>query len=163
MWSFSAYWIDRRLTGLAGPDYDAPISFGLPLEPEDSQYGKSRVDGVLPVFRSSVRTGLPDVARSSALPPPGYVSRTKRQHRTCEAIDTHYGRIPQIAEPLGRGPVRALRPELRPLRAGQPFRRPGPPGPPPSLAGAYQRHRAVTRRRLKTPHPVRVLWLQPVG
>ena len=36
-----SYWIDRRLTGLAGPDYDATISFGLPLEPEDSQYGKS--------------------------------------------------------------------------------------------------------------------------
>ena len=39
------YWIDRRLTGLAGPDYDATISFGLPLEPEDSQYGKSRLGG----------------------------------------------------------------------------------------------------------------------
>ena len=38
-----AYWIDRRLSGLAGPDYDATISFGLPLEPEDSQYGKSRL------------------------------------------------------------------------------------------------------------------------
>ena len=37
------YWIDRRLTGLAGPDYDATISFGLPFEPEDSQYGKSRL------------------------------------------------------------------------------------------------------------------------
>ena len=36
------YRIDRRLSGLAGPDYDATISFGLPLEPEDSQYGKSR-------------------------------------------------------------------------------------------------------------------------
>ena len=35
------YRIDRRLTGLAGPDYDAIISFGLPIEPEDSQYGKS--------------------------------------------------------------------------------------------------------------------------
>ena len=35
------YRIDRRLTGLAGPDYGATISFGLPLEPEDSQYGKS--------------------------------------------------------------------------------------------------------------------------
>ena len=33
------YWIDRRLTGLAGPDFDATIS-GLPFEPEDSQYGK---------------------------------------------------------------------------------------------------------------------------
>ena len=36
------YRIDRRLIGLAGPDYDPTISFGLPLEPEDSQYGKSR-------------------------------------------------------------------------------------------------------------------------
>ena len=35
------YWIDRSLTGLAGPDYDATISFGLPFELEDSQYGKS--------------------------------------------------------------------------------------------------------------------------
>ena len=34
------YWIDRRLTGLAGPEYHAIISFGLPFEPEDSQYGK---------------------------------------------------------------------------------------------------------------------------
>ena len=38
-----SYWIDRRLTGLAGPDYDATISIGLPFEPEDSQYGKYRV------------------------------------------------------------------------------------------------------------------------
>ena len=36
------YWIDRRLTGLAEPDYDATISFGLSFEPEDSQYGKYR-------------------------------------------------------------------------------------------------------------------------
>ena len=36
------YWIDRSLTGLAGPDYGATISFGLPIEPEDSQYGKYR-------------------------------------------------------------------------------------------------------------------------
>ena len=36
------YRIDRRLTGLAGPDYAATISFGLPYEPEDSQYGESR-------------------------------------------------------------------------------------------------------------------------
>ena len=40
-----SYWIDRRLTGLAGPDYDATISFGLPFEPEDSQYGKYRLKG----------------------------------------------------------------------------------------------------------------------
>ena len=31
------YWIDRRLTGLAGPDYAATISFGLPIEPEDGR------------------------------------------------------------------------------------------------------------------------------
>ena len=37
------YRIDRRLTGLAGPDYDATISFGLPLESEDSRYGKYRL------------------------------------------------------------------------------------------------------------------------
>ena len=37
------YRIDRRLTGLAGPDYAAIISFGLPIEPEDSQYGKYRL------------------------------------------------------------------------------------------------------------------------
>ena len=37
------YWIDRSLTGLAGPDYDATISFGLPIEPEDSQYGEYRI------------------------------------------------------------------------------------------------------------------------
>ena len=37
------YRIDRRLTGLAGPDYDATISFGLPFESEDSRYGKYRL------------------------------------------------------------------------------------------------------------------------
>ena len=37
------YWRDRRLNGLAGPDYDAIISFGLPIEPEDSQYGEYRL------------------------------------------------------------------------------------------------------------------------
>ena len=36
------YWIDRRLTGLAGPEYDATISFGLPFESEDCPYGESR-------------------------------------------------------------------------------------------------------------------------
>ena len=33
------YRIDRRLTGLAGPEYDATISVGLPFEPEDSNMG----------------------------------------------------------------------------------------------------------------------------
>ena len=40
------YWIDRRLTGLAEPEYHASISFGLPIEPEDSQYGKSRLNSL---------------------------------------------------------------------------------------------------------------------
>ena len=40
------YRIDRRLTGLAGPDYDATISFGLPFESEDSRYGKYRIEVV---------------------------------------------------------------------------------------------------------------------
>ena len=43
-----SYRIDRRLTGLAGPDYDATISFGLPLEPEDFQYGKYRTRPTTP-------------------------------------------------------------------------------------------------------------------
>ena len=34
-------WIDRRLTGLTGPEYHAIISFRLSIEPEDSQYGES--------------------------------------------------------------------------------------------------------------------------
>ena len=38
-----SYRIDRRLSGLAGPDDDATISFGLPIEPKDSQYGEYRV------------------------------------------------------------------------------------------------------------------------
>ena len=38
------YWIDRRLTGLAGPEFDVALSlFGLLSEPEDSQYGKYRL------------------------------------------------------------------------------------------------------------------------
>ena len=36
------YRIDRRLPGLAGPEYHAIISFGLPFEPEDCPYGKYR-------------------------------------------------------------------------------------------------------------------------
>ena len=39
------YWIDRSLTGLAGPDYDATISFGLPFELGDCPYGESRLIG----------------------------------------------------------------------------------------------------------------------
>ena len=42
------YWIDWRLTGLAEPDYGATISFGLHIEPEDSQYGKYRLSSLTP-------------------------------------------------------------------------------------------------------------------
>ena len=49
------YWRDRRLNGLAGPEYHAIISFGLPIEPEDSQYGEYRFrklnGGAIPVAR----------------------------------------------------------------------------------------------------------------
>ena len=41
-----SYRIDRRLTSLAGPDDDATISFGLPFEPEDSQYGEYRMQNM---------------------------------------------------------------------------------------------------------------------
>ena len=53
------YWIDRRLTGLAGPEYDATISFGLPFEPEDSQYGESRLIDLSSVCQASVGRRLP--------------------------------------------------------------------------------------------------------
>ena len=35
------YRTDRALRGFEVHDYAAAISFGLPIEPEDSQYGKS--------------------------------------------------------------------------------------------------------------------------
>ena len=34
------------MNDLAGPEYHAIISFGLPIEPEDSQYGKYRIKGL---------------------------------------------------------------------------------------------------------------------
>ena len=40
---FAAASGETCLNGLAGPEYHAIISFGLPIEPEDSQYGKSRM------------------------------------------------------------------------------------------------------------------------
>ena len=51
------YWIDRRLTGLAGSHDDATISLGLTIEPEDCQYGKyrlNRYDRTLPTPPSGV-------------------------------------------------------------------------------------------------------------
>ena len=55
----SPYWIDRSLTGLAGPNYHATISFGLPFELEDSQYGNSRCKQQDLKLQSSVPVGLP--------------------------------------------------------------------------------------------------------
>ena len=52
------YWIDRRLTGLAGPEYHAIISIGLPFEPEDSQYGKSRLEPLLGPLPDLDLTGI---------------------------------------------------------------------------------------------------------
>ena len=51
------YWIDRRLTGLAGPEYDATISFGLPFESEDCPYGESRLRMCLSVDRQHIAGG----------------------------------------------------------------------------------------------------------
>ena len=45
-------WIDRRLTGLAGPEYHAIISFGPPFESEDCQYGKSQLNALTIAQRS---------------------------------------------------------------------------------------------------------------
>ena len=50
------YWIDRRLTGLAGPDDDASISFGLPFELGDCSYGKSRSSRFLPTMAGGPKT-----------------------------------------------------------------------------------------------------------
>ena len=47
------YWIDRRWTGLAGPDYDATISFGLPFKLGDCLYGKSRLGSSAAASRTS--------------------------------------------------------------------------------------------------------------
>ena len=57
------YWIDRRLTGLAGPEYHAIISFGLPIEPEDPQYGKSRNNYVDRVKEEKLMKNLTIVAK----------------------------------------------------------------------------------------------------
>ena len=55
------YWIDRRLNGLAGPEYHAIISFGLPIEPEDSQYGEYRLNGVISSGQSHFTEPVPRV------------------------------------------------------------------------------------------------------
>ena len=64
-------WIGRRLTDLAGPDYDAAISFGLPLEPEDSQYGKSRIQSLFHILAQ--HTVALKCAKSLELPQNGFL------------------------------------------------------------------------------------------
>ena len=86
-----SYWIDRRLTGLAGPDYAATISFGLPLEPEDSQYGKSR---------------LMSMRKSCS---PSYRARTKHPH---DPGSTKY-----IRRSPSLGPLRKVWPRYSPHSA----------------------------------------------
>ena len=54
------YRIDRRLPSLAGPEYHAIISFGLPYEPEDSQYGKYRLSPVIANDASNKETEKDD-------------------------------------------------------------------------------------------------------
>ena len=51
-------WIDRRLTGLARPDYDATVSFGLPFESEDCHYGKYRHSSLAFSLTPRVRTAV---------------------------------------------------------------------------------------------------------
>ena len=83
------YWIDRRLSGLAGPDYTRmiTISFGLPIEPEDSQYGESRIRAVA-VSAAGVLAGGRDVAFSvsKVAGPAGGGGARRRHHR-----DGYYG------------------------------------------------------------------------
>ena len=62
-----SYRIDRRLSGLAGPEYHAIISIGLPIEPEDSQYGESWITplpGTLLLF-----LGITSVAHAQSTAP----------------------------------------------------------------------------------------------
>ena len=63
------YRIDRPLTGLAGPDYDATISFGLPVEPEDSPYGKSRLRGLAYAESGDTRSAVEDLSKTIDLDP----------------------------------------------------------------------------------------------
>ena len=51
------------MTGLAGPEYHAIISFGLPIEPEDSQYGESRNNYVDRVKEEKLMKNLSIVAK----------------------------------------------------------------------------------------------------
>ena len=76
------YWIDWRLTGLAEPDYGATISFGLPIEPEDSQYGKYRI---LPQHTVALRR-----AKSLELPQNGFLRGNQGSWHACPSVCDRY-------------------------------------------------------------------------
>ena len=76
------YRIDRRLTGLVGPEYDAIISFEPPFESEDSQYGESRFSHSDPKKRAGFGKWSTEVRKSAKLrlsfsAPAGHNSRAK--------------------------------------------------------------------------------------
>ena len=99
------YWIDRRLSGLAGPEYHAIISIGLPIEPEDSQYGESWIG--YPFSRESRGRGSGMTSHTDyGLPPkwseylaergvPPYVARARgyRYFRAGKPIDGDYAAV----------------------------------------------------------------------
>ena len=60
--------LDRRLTGLAGPEYHAIISFGLPIEPEDSQYGEYRFNGLCAYCEETTRGEVDHLRPKSKFP-----------------------------------------------------------------------------------------------
>ena len=73
------YRIDRRLTGLAGPEFDAAISLGLLSEPEDSQYGNSRLKRSHVLSYNMVRRNVR--ADEEVL---GFKPRGKYRNRACD-------------------------------------------------------------------------------
>ena len=83
------YWIDWRLPGLAGPEYHAVISFGLPIEPEDSQYGEYRLScGVRRPTTTLHRTCTPARVRKTFKPTPARSNVTGAAYSTKTAPNT---------------------------------------------------------------------------
>ena len=100
------YRIDRRLPGLAEPDYDATISFGLPFELGDCPYGESRLKFSAKVVseRSRRKTGKQwhddDDTRNAAilsLDGMGF-----RQREIAGVVDISRQRVGQILQALAR-------------------------------------------------------------
>ena len=101
-----SYRIDRRLSGLAGPDYDATISFGLPIEPEDSQYGEYRMKPVNLRIGSSVAydTQIGDslvsvVSPSDSVGEPGFGSILSSGDRSALAFAFFLSAVDRLPDP----------------------------------------------------------------